>query len=62
MLFEVDFAVKENGDFNTVYTALIDAKNVSMCKEEANDIKANLPNHIDKRVYVFIGEFFNEHE
>lgn len=52
MLFDVDFSVKSNGDFQTVHKALIFANSVTECKDLADEIKNNLKEN--KNIYIFI--------
>lgn len=54
MLFTVDFSIKVNGLFSTIYTAFIDALTVSECKQKAEYIKEKLPENKHHHVHVFI--------
>jgi hypothetical protein len=54
MLFEVEFATKENGYFETIHMALIYALTVSECRTIALEIADKLGKG---GIQVFISEF-----
>jgi len=54
MVFSVDFAIQINGDFHTVYSALIQAESVTECKSTAQQIKESLPENSKQEVLIFI--------
>jgi hypothetical protein len=54
MLFEVEFATKENGYFETIHTALIHALTVSECRRIASEIADQLGKG---GIQFFISEF-----
>jgi hypothetical protein len=56
MLFEVEFATKENGHFQTIHTALVYALSVSECRQIALEIADQLGN---SDIQFFISEFIN---
>jgi hypothetical protein len=56
MLFEVEFATKENGYFKTIHTALIHALTVSECRRIASEIADQLGKG---GIQFFIPEFID---
>jgi len=54
MLFEVEFAAKKNGYFETIHTALIHALTVSECRQIALEIAKQLGKG---DIQVFISDF-----
>lgn len=57
MLFSVDFSIKVNGLFSTIYTALIHAISVSECMYKAERIKEEkLVEFKNQQVHIFIEE------
>lgn len=56
MIYYVDFAIKERGNFNTIYTALIDAISVSECQHKADEIINSQFKNIKNNIYIFIEE------
>lgn len=54
MLFEVEFAEKKNGYFETIHTALIHALTVSECRQIAFEIADQLGKG---DIQVFISDF-----
>jgi hypothetical protein len=54
MIFEVDFATKENGHFRTIHTALVHAQSVSECRRIASEIADQLG---ESDIRFFISEF-----
>lgn len=55
MLYEVDFAIKVNGSFSTIYTAFVQALSVSECQFKAEEIRDSLPQARNHNVQIFIG-------
>jgi hypothetical protein len=56
MVFEIDFALKINGSFQTFHKELIFAGSVSECQDMAEAIRAELPHNQNYQVYIFIGD------
>jgi hypothetical protein len=56
MLFEVEFATKENGYFETIHTALVYALSVSECRQIASEIANQLGTD---GIRFFISEFID---
>ncbi|WP_199426941.1 hypothetical protein [Thermaerobacillus caldiproteolyticus] len=56
MLFEIEFATKENGHFQTIHTALVHALNVSECRQIASEIADQLGT---VGIHFFITEFID---
>jgi hypothetical protein len=56
MLFEVEFATKENGYFETIHTALVYALSVSECRQIASEIADQLGKG---GIQFFISEFID---
>lgn len=54
MLYSVDFSIRINEMFHTIYTAFIHAMSVSECMSLAEDIKNNLPENKKYHVRIFI--------
>lgn len=54
MLFEVEFAAKKNGYFETIHTALIHALTVSECRQIALEIAEQIGKG---DIQVFISDF-----
>lgn len=54
MIYEVDFAIKLHGTFQTIYTAFIEAMSVSECQYKAEKIKENLPQDKTQDIRIFI--------
>ena len=55
MIFEIDFAININGDFQTIHTAFVSADSVSECQEAAKTIRTELPQNEKQHVHIFIG-------
>jgi hypothetical protein len=55
MFYEVDFAVKVNGQFYNIHNALIPALSVSECHCEAEKIRDQLPQSKQQQIHIFIG-------
>jgi hypothetical protein len=55
MLFEVNFDLKINGNFQTIHTAFVFADSVSECQEKAESIRNELPQSKRQHVHIFIG-------
>lgn len=55
MVYEVEFSTQENGEYETIHTAMIHALSVTECQGIADDI-ANSINPSDKSLLVGIGE------
>lgn len=54
MTYEVDFAIKKNNDFTTIYSALIFADGVTECKRIASEIAQELHStYKDIKVFVY---------
>lgn len=56
MLYAVDFSIRVNESFSTIYTALIHAISVSECMGIAEEIKDTLPENKKQHVHIFIEE------
>jgi hypothetical protein len=56
MLFEVEFATKENGHFQTIHTTLVYALSVSECRQIASEIADQLGKG---GIQFFISEFID---
>jgi hypothetical protein len=54
MLFEVDFAVKINGNFQTVHKEFVFAESVSDCQDKAETIRNELLVNNNHHVHIFI--------
>lgn len=54
MLFEVDFAIKINESFCTIYIAFLQAETVSECHSQATEIANTLPQSKNHEVHIFI--------
>ena len=54
LLFEVDFALKINGNFQTVHKEFIFAESVSECQFEAESIREELFIRKNQHVHIFI--------
>lgn len=55
MIYEVDFTVQEDGQFETVQTALIHALNVTECRTIAEEMAAEIVPY-EENLHVDIGE------
>jgi len=56
MLFEVDFALRINGNYQTIHTAFVAADSVSECMDKAEGIRDELPQSKNQHVHIFIGD------
>ena len=54
MLFEVDFALKINGTFQTISKDFIFAESVSECQDKAEEIRKKLRHSKNQNIYIFI--------
>jgi hypothetical protein len=54
MVFEVNFAVKINGNFQTVHKAFVFAESVSECQEKSEGIREELSLNKKHHIHIFI--------
>jgi hypothetical protein len=54
MLYEVDFSVKVNGNFQTIHKEFIFADSVSECQDKAESIRDLLSQNKQQHVHIFI--------
>ncbi|MBT2722280.1 hypothetical protein [Bacillus sp. ISL-46] len=54
MLFEVNFAVKINGNFQNVHKAFVFAESVSDCQEKSKSIREELSINKNHHIHIFI--------
>jgi dynactin complex subunit len=54
MLFEVDYSIKINGNFQTIYKEFIFAASVSECQYKAEVIRDELHQNKQQHVHIFI--------
>lgn len=54
MLYEVDFSIKINGLFHSVYKGFVFANSVSECQEKAESILEELPQKDKHHIHIFI--------
>lgn len=55
MIFEVDFAIQINNDFQTIHKELIFAESVTECMDKAKRTKERLFQKENHKVHIFIG-------
>jgi hypothetical protein len=54
MVYEVDFSIKVDNVFRTIYKAFIYADSVSECQHEAELIRDSLARHKNNKIHIFI--------
>jgi hypothetical protein len=54
MVFEVNFAIKINGNFKSVHQAFVFAEGVSDCQEKSEGIREELPQNKKHQIHIFI--------
>jgi hypothetical protein len=54
MLFEVNFAVKINGNFQMIHKAFVFAESVSDCQGKSESIREELSLYKNHHIHIFI--------
>jgi hypothetical protein len=54
MVFEVNFALKFNGNFQTIHKAFVFAESVSDCQEKSESIRDELALNKNHHIHIFI--------
>jgi hypothetical protein len=54
MVYEVNFVIKINGNFQSVHRAIVFAESVSDCQEKSESIREELSQNKKQHIHIFI--------
>lgn len=58
MLYQVDFVIRIKETFQEIYQAIIFGLSISEVKDQANDLKREIPGQVDPhQIQIYICEF-----
>ena len=58
MLYQVDFVIRVKETFQEIYQAIIFGLSITEVKDQANDLKREIPGQVDfQQIQIYICEF-----